>query len=179
VCDSDMHGGGTVWSVAHAHHSCHAAAAQLRAPAAQTFGETAIGLLDGRFQARARGAPGARGALAPGADFAACFAHHGGPQVLGELGALGGECERALARLRGALAPDARAALDAAGAALAPAFDLQARARRAPRAGAAAGRMHALPSLGRGLHVPRASCQSGQRHHSGANAVAAPSMAAA
>jgi len=147
---------------------CHAAAAKLRAPAAQTFGETAIGLLDGRFQARARGAPGTRGALAPGADFAACFAHHGGPQVLGELGALGSECERALARLRGTLAPEARAALDAAGAALAPAFDLQARVRRAPHAGTACrphGRsavpraraacgwsalsacMHALPSL--------------------------------
>lgn len=48
---------------------------------AQTFGETAISLLDGRFDARVRSLARTRGAPEPGADFQASFLHYGGRQV--------------------------------------------------------------------------------------------------
>ena len=47
----------------------------------QTFGETAISLLDGRFDARVRSLARSRGAPEPGADFQASFLHYGGRQV--------------------------------------------------------------------------------------------------
>lgn len=94
----------------------------------QTFGETAISLLDGRFDARARSALDARGGPACDEDFEACFLHAGGRQVLEELETLGSDCGRMVTRLRARLEPEAQAALDSAAAALSHAFDLQARA---------------------------------------------------
>ncbi|KAK9836180.1 hypothetical protein WJX81_007220 [Elliptochloris bilobata] len=91
----------------------------------ETFGETAISLLDGRFDARMRGLTRACSAPPPGADYQASFLHYGGRQVLEELEALGSDCARVVTRLRARLAPEAQAALDAAAAALSPAFDLQ------------------------------------------------------